>query len=1750
MAFFQRSVVSSQSGSTKSRRPRGVSRRQRKRQLQFETLEDRRVMSADSPLAALHGEVSDDNQVQVQSFSSNTLEGQQQILLNELYWQSLSEGASLSNIAQLSIPTDPLSADQWFLINTGQEVGNPDFQAIFGKAGEDINVAPVWNQGLTGAGVTVAVVDSTLQIDHPDLAANVSSTLGFNVFTGATGPASGFSSPHGTSVAGLIGAVADNGLGGSGVAPGVTLVPITFLNFNGSGSADPNAAVNAFRYETNQIDITNNSWGPAIDLNGDGINERGIASLSVAETEALRDSVIFGRKASPNDPTGLGVIHVFASGNDAASPFDPGFQSQGGLNNSGYNGWVNSRYTIGVTGVDHDGFYNNADGTVTAFAETSASVLVAAPTGSNGEAPLSIGDDAGTGSGVVTTDLTGEAGFNFSPDPVTGQEFDRDFLPDTDFTSRFGGTSSAAPLVSGVIALMLEANPNLGWRDVQEILVRSARQNAEFEIPTASGVQFPTQNTWIVNQMPVFQDPDLWNPLINPFVQTFTPTLDPTLSGFGPGDNVGPGPNANFVGGLFDAEKGIFVLNGAGHTGIHSAPTPQVLTNGAGFTVSQGRGVYGEQIGYAHGVVDAELAVQLAQQWGTKNQELPNELSFTSAVNLGGGNSINIPAMEVSSAAAGSQRIPGGLGGQTGFSAFWDEYFSLTPFANNPTFSNRGGYVELEVPPDNTMTIETVEVKISLTPGTDTQFLDNMRVLLVSPSGTYQELNQFFVATNASLAQQDSLVQANGNTTTFRQTGALQTVDTDPNNPLVVTLTSNRSWGERSDSQIIIDPTTGEPADVAGLLKQGWQLYFENYGNAAVGVSGLEVVWHGSPIGANTQRVQGLIGVDDNRDDAFNFSRVIQNNTDIDGTLRLGEVTNTIDLAHESMASNITVVARRASDGVVVDQFVVGADGNYYFDLIPDDYIISIDDPLGRTALEDLITPNSLLQNYKSEWTISADFFKVWDYDANLDIPVQVDGTPFAFLDGGGSEVAGGVKNLNFLLDPGPATTPEVDFSGVVFADINGDGIFNNGDVNVPGISVFGDVNRNGQFDAGEVIVATNSNGEYSLTVPLNSSLNSTVVNVGVIAPANWSFSNPSEGIKPFFVELGDTISTGADFAITPPVGEGPGNGTSQDGYLLGAVFTDTNADGVQQANEVGQAGIDVFIDSNGSGSFELGERITSTNVNGAYIFEDVTPGTHVVRIETAGTQFVQIFPQSNGPQVVSLAGGGTVSNILFGLFGDSSNPATATFDFGDLPASYGVTLLAEDGARHPQGVYYLGPTDDIDAEFNGLPSLDARGDDDENISDENGIVVDALEEGTTGRLVATASLFGGYLQGWVDFNGDNDFDEVGERIITNELLSPGANEVFFEIPATITTGDVFARFRYGEFGIDSVTGAALIGEVEDYKLEKVAPPIPSQFANGPDFDNDGDVDGSDFLSWQAGFGTAAVAAVSDGDANGDNNVDQVDLTEWSAGFGESAPIAASVQETADFDGDGDADGSDFLAWQTGFGAASPVVALSDGDADSNNNVNSQDLSVWLTVFGVTTENAGSGSAPLAAIVGESETTSPVASASTSGAPLTASTSEAPLTASTSEAPLFASAPEAPVSTTVVASPRFVASTATAVEPNVARLESKIQREALLALAGTSRSTDEVGLARIRRRIAPTRFETESFDTTSRHSTDTADVELALRDRVLDRLFANRPRHAELADPGARVAEVRGHESGGEEALALALGEDIHWRFS
>lgn len=118
-------------------------------------------------------------------------------------------------------------------------------------------------------------------------------------------------------------------------------------------------------------------------------------------------------------------MYVWAAGN-----------GRGAGDNVNYDGYASRREVIAVGALDGNDRYAG-------YSEPGAAMLVAAPA-----------------DGVVTTDRMGAPGYS-----------------STDCHSAFNGTSAAAPVVSGVIALMLQANPGLTWRDVQHILVKTAVQN-------------------------------------------------------------------------------------------------------------------------------------------------------------------------------------------------------------------------------------------------------------------------------------------------------------------------------------------------------------------------------------------------------------------------------------------------------------------------------------------------------------------------------------------------------------------------------------------------------------------------------------------------------------------------------------------------------------------------------------------------------------------------------------------------------------------------------------------------------------------------------------------------------------------------------------------------------------------------------------------------------------------------------------------------------------------------------------------------------------------------------------------------------------------------------------------------------------------------------------------------------------------------------------------------------------------------
>ena len=321
----------------------------------------------------------------------------------------------------LLIPNDPLFTNQWHLLNTGQS------NAAFGV---DINVTDLWDS-YTGQGVTISVVDTGVQTAHPDLLVNANTIIDFdyNFFDSDPSPGNGVTDAHGTAVAGVASGVGNNGIGITGVAFNSEMVGLRFL----SGFTSDSTTASVLLHSNQVVEVSNNSWGPVS------------FGIFLGTTGPLTDAALL--EGVTNGRNGLGNIFVFAAGNGDLD-----------MENVNYNGYANSIYTVAVGALDNRG--GKAD-----YSNRGAALVVSAPSG--GEISLS-----GLTHATTTTDTVGTAGFN---DGAGGD------LLDADYTEGFNGTSSAAPVVSGVVALMLEANPNLGWRDVQEILMSTAAQNDRFD---------------------------------------------------------------------------------------------------------------------------------------------------------------------------------------------------------------------------------------------------------------------------------------------------------------------------------------------------------------------------------------------------------------------------------------------------------------------------------------------------------------------------------------------------------------------------------------------------------------------------------------------------------------------------------------------------------------------------------------------------------------------------------------------------------------------------------------------------------------------------------------------------------------------------------------------------------------------------------------------------------------------------------------------------------------------------------------------------------------------------------------------------------------------------------------------------------------------------------------------------------------------------------------------------------------------
>ena len=150
-------------------------------------------------------------------------------------------------VSVATMPSDPLFAEQWALENTGQNGG---------KAGADIGAPAAWTVSTGIPDVLVAVIDTGVDYDHPDLTPNMWSGLGWNFVEDNDDPMDIHG--HGTHVAGTIAAVADDGFGMAGVAWEARVMALKALSNSGSGWTSDIAEAVTFA-STNGADIINMS---------------------------------------------------------------------------------------------------------------------------------------------------------------------------------------------------------------------------------------------------------------------------------------------------------------------------------------------------------------------------------------------------------------------------------------------------------------------------------------------------------------------------------------------------------------------------------------------------------------------------------------------------------------------------------------------------------------------------------------------------------------------------------------------------------------------------------------------------------------------------------------------------------------------------------------------------------------------------------------------------------------------------------------------------------------------------------------------------------------------------------------------------------------------------------------------------------------------------------------------------------------------------------------------------------------------------------------------------------------------------------------------------------------------------------------------------------------------------------------------------------------------------------------------------
>lgn len=306
--------------------------------------------------------------------------------------------------------TDPLFILNWTLNNT-----------LFNN-GIEVHACGAWEVS-RGDGIKIALIDSGVQKDHPDLANNIYTDDSYDCLT-QTSP-SVIWSKHGTEVAGMAAAVRNNDYPIVGIAPESKLMVVSHKLQSVPGIAAELADGIAWAWQ-NGADVINCSWGAVVGDYGDS----GAQNLvSVVLEEAILDAMTLGRD-------GKGSVVVFAAGNTRRITYPAKFHEDiltvGSIRYTGQQSYMEGYYITYPNDPQTYYYYQSAYGD---------ELDVVAP-----------------GQDIRTTQ------YNFTN--TTGMTY----IPSV-------STSLAAPQVSGLAALLLSTNPCLTRKQVCDIIEQTAQKN-------------------------------------------------------------------------------------------------------------------------------------------------------------------------------------------------------------------------------------------------------------------------------------------------------------------------------------------------------------------------------------------------------------------------------------------------------------------------------------------------------------------------------------------------------------------------------------------------------------------------------------------------------------------------------------------------------------------------------------------------------------------------------------------------------------------------------------------------------------------------------------------------------------------------------------------------------------------------------------------------------------------------------------------------------------------------------------------------------------------------------------------------------------------------------------------------------------------------------------------------------------------------------------------------------------------------